>query len=145
PLHRLQRAEGEIVKLGVDDGELRRAAAGSIQDEDVAHRAPFDRAIRETPAVGAEAERVVYGFAGDDSLGVTIERHAHDRLLEHVLTRREWTVVRNHVDRFAVAGPGEVVDPGVIAYNHPARTAAGGHDCQPARRHDVGLSVRGDE
>src|SRR6185436_6220179 len=149
PAHRLELAEGELAQLRVDLGEPRRLSRRGVHDEDIAHGAAFDGAVREALAVAAQRQRVVDGDAGGDLLwAAAVDRHAHDRLLEHLAALAEGAVVGVQVDGAAVARPYPLVHPRV-AERQDARLAglrgSQGRHGEAARRHDVEAAVAGDE
>ena len=143
PLDRFEIAEGEIVQLGIDVGQLHAAAVRGIEDEDVAHRSAVDGAVRDTAAVVAERDRVVDAGAGGDALRfAAVDRQAHQRLFEHLLRGGERPLVCFVVDCRAVARPDEVVHPRAVVLQHARRAARGRDDGEAARRHQLRSAVR---
>ena len=143
PADRFQLAKRAIVQLRIDVGQFRRAPARRVHHEHVAHRPAFRRLEREPPAVIRKARRVVHCVPGHETLAAAIcERHARDRLIEHVLAASERAVVGFEVDRLAVLRPHELVHPRIVHRKSAHRAASRRHDRETARRHDVGLAVR---
>ena len=112
--------------------ELSRA--GFRRSHQFAYRPACRRFEREPTAIIRKARRVVHRLPGHETLGAAIcDRHARDRLIEHVLAASERAVVGFEVDRLAVLRPHKLVHPRIVHREPAHRAASRRHDRETAR------------